>query len=200
MRLDHVRRVLDYQAVKAIPIFAAVLERYGILATLRPSGSQHVGPCPVHQGKNKRQFVCDLKKGLWKCFGDCANGALSGGSTIDLVSALERIDARAAAERISDWFAIVSPHQSAVQHRKQRSIAMSGNKPTHKVFAVGDVPEGSDEKPWFTRIGAAWPHKSGKGLNIELQALPINHRLVLFEYDEEDHKEEEAKAAKYKKK
>ena len=77
---------------------------------------------------------------------------------------------------------------------------MSGNRPTHKVFAAEDVPEGSDKKAWLTRIGAAWPHKEGNGLNITLQALPINGRLVLFEYDEEDHKEDEEKKAKSTKK
>lgn len=37
------------------------------------------------------------------------------------------------------------------------------------------------QKPIWTRIGAAWPHGSGTGLSIELEALPVDGRLVLIE-------------------
>ena len=35
-------------------------------------------------------------------------------------------------------------------------------------------------------------------MNIQLQALPMNGRLVLFEYDDDDAKEDEDKKAKYR--
>ena len=34
------------------------------------------------------------------------------------------------------------------------------------------------EDPWL-KIGAAWPHKDGRGYNITLSALPLDNRLVL---------------------
>jgi hypothetical protein len=38
---------------------------------------------------------------------------------------------------------------------------------------------GSDEQPIWTRIGAAWPHKKGPGFSIQLDALPLEGRIVL---------------------
>jgi hypothetical protein len=35
------------------------------------------------------------------------------------------------------------------------------------------------EKGYFTRIGAAWPQKTGKGFNIQLDALPLDGRIAL---------------------
>ncbi len=40
---------------------------------------------------------------------------------------------------------------------------------------------GKDKKAVWTRIGAAWPHNSGSGLSIQLEALPIDGRIVLIE-------------------
>jgi hypothetical protein len=35
------------------------------------------------------------------------------------------------------------------------------------------------EKGYFTRIGAAWPQKTGKGFNIQLDAVPLDGRIAL---------------------
>ncbi|WP_417595759.1 hypothetical protein [Parasphingorhabdus sp.] len=35
------------------------------------------------------------------------------------------------------------------------------------------------EKGFWTKVGAAWPHRDGKGLSIQLDILPINGRIVL---------------------
>ena len=78
---------------------------------------------------------------------------------------------------------------------------MSG-KPSHKAYAVEDRGDGDDSDAFWTRIGSAWPHKDGKGLNVVLSALPVNGRLVLREYTPEDEKadEEKAKKSRYQKK
>ena len=50
------------------------------------------------------------------------------------------------------------------------------NQPTHHVYFVKDQKsQGPDEKSKgiWTKIGAAWPHKDGKGFNLELELLPI---------------------------
>ena len=44
------------------------------------------------------------------------------------------------------------------------------NKPSHRVFAV---TKRGDNKRW-QEIGAAWPHKDGKGFNLKLDYLPLN--------------------------
>ena len=53
------------------------------------------------------------------------------------------------------------------------------NKPTLIAYTVKN--RGKNKKPIWTRIGAAWPHDEGKGLSIELEALPVDGRLVLIE-------------------
>jgi hypothetical protein len=42
------------------------------------------------------------------------------------------------------------------------------------------------EACWL-KIGAAWPHKDGKGFNLQLSALPASGgRIVLREFTDED--------------
>jgi hypothetical protein len=55
---------------------------------------------------------------------------------------------------------------------------MSTNKPTLLAYTVKN--RGKGQKAIWTRIGAAWPHNSGAGFSIELEALPVDGRLVLI--------------------
>lgn len=73
---------------------------------------------------------------------------------------------------------------------------MSGGKPSHKAYVVEDRGEGEDNDAFWTRIGSAWPHKDGKGLNLVLSALPVGGRIVLREYTDEDAKEDEVKKSR----
>lgn len=56
---------------------------------------------------------------------------------------------------------------------------MSNNKPSLFAYVVKD--RGKNKKAIWTRVGAAWPHENGKGFTIELEAMPIDGRLVLTE-------------------
>ena len=38
---------------------------------------------------------------------------------------------------------------------------------------------GQDKKSFWTRIGAAWDHKDGKGLTLQLDLVPMSGRIVL---------------------
>jgi len=49
-------------------------------------------------------------------------------------------------------------------------------KPTLIAYSV---KEGGAEDWIWTRIGAAWAHKSGPGFSIQLDALPLEGRIVL---------------------
>lgn len=40
---------------------------------------------------------------------------------------------------------------------------------------------GKEEKPFWTRIGAAWPHKDGKGFTLQIDMLPVSGRITLRE-------------------
>jgi hypothetical protein len=63
-------------------------------------------------------------------------------------------------------------------HQEKGNI-MSSNTPALYAYAVKD--RGRSKKAIWTRIGAAWPHEKGKGFTIELEALPLDGRLVLTE-------------------
>jgi len=67
------------------------------------------------------------------------------------------------------------------------------NKPTLYAYAVKD--RGRKQKAIWTRIGAAWPHEKGKGFTIELDAYPVEGRIVLTEPKADDASEAQAEAA-----
>jgi hypothetical protein len=52
----------------------------------------------------------------------------------------------------------------------------STKSPSHIVYQVRDREGG---KGFFTRIGAAWPHRDGKGFNIQIEAVPLDGRITL---------------------
>jgi hypothetical protein len=43
--------------------------------------------------------------------------------------------------------------------------------------------EAGAEKSNWTRIGVAFPHKDGNGLNVELKAMPVSGKLVIRPHD-----------------
>lgn len=54
----------------------------------------------------------------------------------------------------------------------------TGNKaPSHIAYTVRDRGEG--QKGFWTRVGSAWPSKDGKALNLQLEVVPLDGRVVL---------------------
>src|ERR1700761_3957649 len=53
----------------------------------------------------------------------------------------------------------------------------TNNKPAFEIFVVREV---SNKKSYFTKIGAAWPTKSGSGYNADLIALPVDGKFILL--------------------
>ena len=51
--------------------------------------------------------------------------------------------------------------------------------PTHK--ALQAVKRG--ERTFWNELGAAWPHKDGKGMTIKLSSLPLDGEVILREID-----------------
>lgn len=49
------------------------------------------------------------------------------------------------------------------------------NSPTLIAYNVREVKEGKD---FWTRIGAAWSHKDGKGFFVLLDAVPLDGRIT----------------------
>ena len=65
------------------------------------------------------------------------------------------------------------------------------NKPTHYAYHVTDrVQDGGEDKGGFwTKIGAAWPHRDRKGFNISIETIPLNGRIVLREREANEERE-----------
>ncbi|WP_363156629.1 CHC2 zinc finger domain-containing protein [uncultured Hyphomicrobium sp.] len=177
--------IIPFPEVRRVPL-TAVLERYGLLADLKRVGISLVGCCPIHKGSNRKQFVVDPTRSMWKCFSPHHD---AGGGVLEFVAEYENVTTREAARLVAQWFAI-----APIEHRTERRRKMAGERPSHKAFVVEDRGEGEDQGFW-TKIGSAWPHKDGKGLNIVLAALPANGRIVLREYTDEDQAEDEKKSA-----
>ncbi len=56
---------------------------------------------------------------------------------------------------------------------------MSTNTPDFIVYGVTQL---TGKKDILTRVGGAWKHQKGDGINLQIQALPINFqgKIVLF--------------------
>jgi hypothetical protein len=54
------------------------------------------------------------------------------------------------------------------------------SKPVYEAFTAREYREGKVTKTYWCKIGAAWPMKSGDGLTIRLDALPIDGQISLF--------------------
>ena len=59
---------------------------------------------------------------------------------------------------------------------------MSNTQPTLIAYSV---KEREGKQAIWTKIGAAFPHGKGKGLTIQLDALPLGDNIVLREPKEE---------------
>lgn len=51
----------------------------------------------------------------------------------------------------------------------------TNSTPTHHVYVV----EGKGDDAFWTKIGAAWQHADGNGLNLTLNLLPLDGRVVI---------------------
>ncbi len=59
-------------------------------------------------------------------------------------------------------------------------------KPTHTAFAVTNPHRRQNEKPWFEKVGAAWPTQDGRGFFIKLFAAPVSGEIVLKEVQDDE--------------
>lgn len=66
-------------------------------------------------------------------------------------------------------------------------MSNTNRKPDLNAFVV----TGTRDKPFYTKIGAAWKNKTG-GYGLRLDALPVNGEIVLFPRKEDDDSEQAA--------
>jgi hypothetical protein len=58
---------------------------------------------------------------------------------------------------------------------EKSNIDHSKKQPTHIAYQVRD----GNDKGFWTRIGVAWATKDGKGYTVQLDAVPLDGRIVL---------------------
>jgi hypothetical protein len=75
---------------------------------------------------------------------------------------------------------VMPPAASSNWENAMAGKSSKSNKPTHEAFVV--TAEG--ESAFWTKLGAVWPHDDGKGFNVELIALPLTGKLVIWERKE----------------
>jgi DNA primase len=93
---------VDFRAIRVQITMEQVLEHYGVLGTLKRSGSRLSGPCPIHNGTNPTQFRVDTEKNLWNCFSECKGG----GNVLDFIARKENLPVHDAALIACEWFGI----------------------------------------------------------------------------------------------
>ena len=57
----------------------------------------------------------------------------------------------------------------------QTQTNTSGKSPTHRLYVV----TGTDERPIWRNIGAAWPNRDNQGFTLQYDAIPTNGRIVM---------------------
>jgi hypothetical protein len=67
----------------------------------------------------------------------------------------------------------------AQPYQQKRNKTMTTNTPD---FIVYGVTQQAGKKDILTRIGGAWKHQKGDGINLQIRALPLNFdgKIVLF--------------------
>ena len=172
---------LPFETIRSRVPLTAVLQHYGLLSTLKPRGHELVGACPIHGGTHARQFVVNLERNTWRCFSAKCDRH---GDVVDFVAAYDRVSLAEAAQRITHWFALVDPTPPATS--RSTVMAETHAKPSHRVYVTEDITEGKTVKTYWTKVGAAWPHKDGKGLTITISpGISVSGRVVLREWTEE---------------
>jgi DNA primase len=92
---------IDFRIIKAAVTMQMVLDRYGI--TLKKSGQELRGKCPIHRGSNNKHFTANVGKNVFKCFfAQCA----AHGNVLDFVAAMEQCPVRDAAVKLKHWFQV----------------------------------------------------------------------------------------------
>lgn len=66
---------------------------------------------------------------------------------------------------------------------------MSDSKTNPEYIAYTVRDRGNDKDAAWNRVGAAWPHRDGKGYDLQLDATPVDGRVTLREQRREEFKE-----------
>ena len=103
---------VDFRIIKAAVTMQMVLDHYDI--TLKKSGHELRGKCPIHRGSNNKHFTVNVSKNVFKCFfAQCD----AHGNVLDFVAAMEQCSVRDAAVKLRDWFRVGDTTEQSKQAR-----------------------------------------------------------------------------------
>jgi hypothetical protein len=72
--------------------------------------------------------------------------------------------------------------QSRAYRKRSNIMSTTPRLDAYSVRKYTDRQSGEERSDW-TRVGVAWPHSDGKGLNVHLSAMPVDGVLVLRNYE-----------------
>jgi hypothetical protein len=61
---------------------------------------------------------------------------------------------------------------------------MTTEKKMHGVYSIREYTVDRQVRSEWTKVGVAFPHKSGTGFNIDLHAVPLDGKLTIFPFKE----------------
>ena len=156
---------VDYQEIKAKVSMEMVLKHYGLMESLKASGSSLVGCCPIHQGSNARQFSVNRGKNIFNCFGDCGGG----GNVIDFVAKMEKVDLRKSALLLKNWF-LNAPADDSKPQDKSSGEDLPASKETDTKLVREEKEQSKNEpvnpplKFLLKKLDTGHPYFKGKGI------------------------------------
>lgn len=82
-----------------------------------------------------------------------------------------------------------------LHHRKETKMSNEQTAkayPTHRIYAVSK----DGEKSRWTEIGAAWPHKDGKGFQLKYTACPLGDCEIVLRKVEPKPEQQQPKSSR----
>jgi hypothetical protein len=70
------------------------------------------------------------------------------------------------------------PHRNERNFIMARTSTATTTEPKTPAFQAWHVTNKGDNSFW-TKVGAAWTHRDGKGLSLQLSVIPISGQIVL---------------------
>lgn len=135
---------VDFRIIKAAVTMQMVLDRYGM--TLKKSGHELRGKCPIHRGSNDKHFTANVSKNVFKCFfADCG----AHGNVLDFVAVMEQCSVRDAALKLRDWFQVGDTTEQSKQTQQKeieikKGIYTDAQGATYEVIGTASHTERSE--------------------------------------------------------
>jgi len=146
---------VDFAALKEAISIDRVVDLLGL--SMKQTGGQLRGPCPVCQSGGDRALVVTPEKGVYYCFAD-----KKGGDLIALAAHIREESAKDAATFIHNAFTVPEAKEVKETAKKLQPLSLD---PNHElVTAIGFDPEAADA------LGIGY---CAKGVMKEMVAIPL---------------------------